>query len=211
MNLDSLVDRFGASSAEPIHVGFSSASVVRLWRGSEAFFHKQGPGVDAETDRLAWLGSTGFPCPQVIDRGDDWMLTTELPGRDTSQDWPTTDRPAVLAAMAEGLKALHSLTESPFTSPFPGDRLVVTHGDFCAPNVFVDPATLRCTGVLDLARLGLGDPYVDLALMVKSLSGTLNPQYGGPPAAHRFLNLYGADPNDPRIKLYIDLDNTGNY
>ncbi|GAA1557861.1 aminoglycoside 3'-phosphotransferase [Kribbella sancticallisti] len=211
MNLDSLLDRFGASSAEPIQLGQSAATVVRLSRGGEVLFHKEGPGVDAEADRLAWLGSTGFPCPQVLDRGDDWMLSTELPGRDASQPWPAADRPAVLTAMAEGLRALHALTDSPFTSPFRGAREVVTHGDFCAPNVFIDPATLRFSGVLDLARLGTGDRYVDIALMVKSLSGTLNPQYGGPPAAHQFVETYGADPEDPRIELYIDLDNTETY
>lgn len=211
MNPDSLVDRFGATSAEPVHVGCSDASVFRLHRGGEVLFHKEGPGVGDEADRVSWLSTTGVPCPRLVDRGDDWMLTTSLSGRDASQDWPAAHRPAVLEAMAEALKALHSLTESPFTSPFPGDRAVVTHGDFCAPNVFADPETLKFSGVLDLARLGLGDPYVDVALMVSSLSGNLNPQYGGPPAARRFVNAYGADPEDPRIKLYRDLDATGNY
>jgi aminoglycoside phosphotransferase len=211
VNPDVLVDRFGASSIEPVHVGHSDASVFRLHRGREVLFYKEGPGVGAEADRVAWLSGVGFPCPQVVDRGDDWMLTTSLPGRDASQDWPAAHRPAVLDAMAEGLKALHSLTESPFVSPFPGDRVVVTHGDYCAPNVFMDAAGAEFTGMLDLGRLGLGDPYVDVALMVGSLSGTLNPQYGGPPAARRFIDAYGADPEDPRIKLYMDLDSTGDY
>jgi aminoglycoside phosphotransferase len=204
------MDRFGATSAEPVHVGFSDASVVRLLRGSETLFHKSGAGVGDEADRLAWLSSTGFPCPRVIDRGDDWMLSTSLAGRDASDSWAEGDRPGVLASMAEGLKALHSLTESPFSSPFPGDRVVVTHGDYCAPNVFFDPDTVAFTGVLDLGRLGLGDPYVDVALMVKSLTGR-NPQYGGLPAARAFVAAYGADFEDPRIKLYIDLDTTGDY
>ncbi|TCM46703.1 hypothetical protein [Kribbella sp. VKM Ac-2568] len=38
-----------------------------------------------------------------------------------------------------------------------------------------------------------------------------NPQYGGPPAAHHFAETYGADPEDPRIAHYIDLDNSGAY
>jgi kanamycin kinase/aminoglycoside 3'-phosphotransferase-2 len=210
VNPDVLVDRFGASSIEPVHGGLSGASVARLIRGAEVLFHKQGPGVGDEADRLVWLGSTGFPCPRVIDRGDDWMLSTSLPGRDASEPWSESDRSVVLTAMAEGLKALHSLTESPFSSPFPGGRSVVTHGDYCAPNVFVDPGTLRFSGVLDVGGLGLGDPYVDVALMVKSLTGR-NPQYGGLPAARAFVAAYGADPEDPRIKLYMDLDSTGNY
>jgi len=206
VDLNALVDRFGADGAEPIHVGFSDATVVRLQRRTERLFYKAGAGVDDEADRLGWLGTTGFPCPRIVDRGNNWMLTTELAGRDASQPWPAADRPAVLAAIADGLGSLHDLTECPFTSPFPGAAEVVTHGDYAAPNVFIDPETLRFTGILDLSRLGTGDRYVDLALMYKSLSGNLNPQYGGPPAARRFVNAYGGDADDPRIALYITLD-----
>jgi aminoglycoside phosphotransferase len=209
VDLNALADRFGAGSAEPIHLGNSAATVVRLRRRSEHLFYKAGPGVDDEADRLAWLGSTGFPCPCIVDRGNNWLLTTELAGRDTSQPWPADQRPAVLTAMAEGLRALHALPDSPFRSPFAGEADVVTHGDYCAPNVFVDPSSLRFTGVLDVSGLGMGDRYVDLALMFKSLSGELNPQYGGPPAARRFVEAYGGDPDDPRIAYYIDLDNAG--
>jgi aminoglycoside phosphotransferase len=203
---DFLLDRFGATTAEPVHVGHSDATVTRLRRGRETLYHKAGRGVSEEADRLSWLGGTGFPCPRILDRGDNWMLTSELPGRDASQPWPAADRPAVLRAVADGLRALHALTDCPFTSPFPGERTAVTHGDYAAPNVFVDPETLQFNGILDLSRLGLGDPYVDIALMVKSLSGTLNPQYGGPAAARRFAEYYGADADDPRVEFYIGLD-----
>ncbi|MGW7684233.1 phosphotransferase [Kribbella sp. NPDC054772] len=206
MDLTALQDRFGADRAAPIALGCSEATVVRLDRGSERLYYKEGQVLDAEADRLAWLGSTGFPCPQIVDRGNNWLLTAELPGRDASQDWPAADRPAVLAAMAAGLRALDELTDCPFASPFPGDGSAVTHGDYCAPNVFIDPSTLRFTGVLDVSWLGTGDRYVDLALMFQSLRGTLNPQYGGPPAARRFVELYGGDPDDPRIEQYIAVD-----
>lgn len=122
------------------------------------------------------------------------------------------DRPAVLQAIADGLRELHSLPLGcPFVSPFRGEADAVTHGDYAAPNVFVDPVTLRFTGVLDTSRLGTGDRYVDLALMYKSLSGSLNPEYGGPPAARRFVEAYGADPDDPRIADYIALDDSGDF
>jgi kanamycin kinase len=211
VDLNALVDRFGADSAEPVHVGCSEATVVRLERGRERLYYKAGAVIDREADRLSWLSGTGFPCPQVVDRGNNWMLTTELPGRDASQPWPAADRPAVLTAIADGLKALHQLTECPFTSPFPGKPQAVTHGDYAAPNVFIDPETLRFTGMLDVSRLGIGDRYTDLALMYKSLSGTLNPQYGGPPAARRFVEAYGGNPDDPRIPYYVDLDDSGDF
>ena len=113
----------------------------------------------------------------------------------------------MLTAIADGLRALDELTDCPFSSPFPGAGDAVTHGDYAAPNVFIDPSTLRFTGILDVSRLGAGDRYLDLALMFKSLRGELNPQYGGLPAAHHFVETYGADPDDPRIAYYIDLDN----
>ncbi|HEY3557076.1 MAG TPA: phosphotransferase [Kribbella sp.] len=210
MDLNTLQNRFGADGAEPVVGGCSGATVVRLDRRAERLYYKAGPGVSDEADRLAWLGSTGFPCPGIVDRGNNWLLTTELAGRDASDDWPATDRPAVLAAMADGLRALDQLSGCPFPSPFPEAGDAVTHGDYCAPNVFIDPGTLRFCGILDLGRLGAGDRYLDLALMFKSLRG-LNPQYGGLPAARRFVELYGGDPDDPRIEHYITLDDTGDY
>jgi kanamycin kinase len=211
VDLNALQDRFGAAGAEPIVGGCSGATVVRLDRGAERLYYKDGAGADLEADRLDWLGSTGFPCPQLVDRGNNWMLTTELPGRDASDDWPAAERPAVLAAIADGLRALDQLSGCPFPSPFPGAGDAVTHGDYAAPNVFIDPTTLQFAGILDLSRLGAGDRYLDLALMFKSLRGGRNPQYGGLPAARRFVELYGGDPDDLRIEHYITLDDSGDY
>jgi aminoglycoside phosphotransferase len=210
------MDRFGGSGAEPIDLGHSDATVVRLERGSETLYYKAGPGVAAEADRLRWLGTTDIPCPRVVDRGEDgdgdeWMLTSELAGRDASQAWLAAERPAVLAAVADGIRRLHALTECPFESPYPGSRRAVTHGDFTAPNVFVDPVTLRFSGLLDLSRLGLGEPYVDYALMHRSLSGPLNPQYGGLSAARDFVVRAGGDPDDPLLAYYTGLGVSGDY
>ncbi|MFI5734278.1 phosphotransferase [Kribbella sp. NPDC051587] len=216
MDLQQVMDRFGASSAEPVVVGMSGAAVVQLERAGERLYYKTGDGpiaaaISDEADRMEWLGSTGFPCPKVVDRGNNWMLTTALPGRDASADWPAADRPAVIAALAEGLRLMDSLSGCPFTSPFPGVAESVTHGDYCAPNVFVDPETLRFCGILDVGRLGMGDRYADLGLMYKSLSNGLNPQYGLVPAARSFVTQYGGDPDDPRIPYYIGLDDSDSF
>ena len=47
--------------------------------------------------------------------------------------------------------------------------LAVTHGDWCLPNVVVDPEKLTVTGLLDTGRMGRADRYTDLALMNRSL------------------------------------------
>jgi len=214
VRLEELVRRFGASRAEPVTMGHSGASVIRLERGSEVLYWKSAAGgVDDEADRLTWLATTDVPCPRVVDRGNGWMLTTAMAGRDAAQPWPAADRPAVLTAMVEGLRRMHALDaiSCSFVSPFPvgPGPAVVTHGDYCCPNVLVDPETLRFTGVLDVGRLGVGDPYADLSMAMMMLAGDLNAQYGGLPAAREVITTYGGDPEDPRIDHYIALDQSG--
>lgn len=203
--------RFGADDAEPVYGGLSQATVVRIARGRESFYYKQEEIVGDEADRLEWLAAIGFSCPRVVDRGNGWMLTTELGGRDVTDDWSAADRPAVLSAIATGLREVHALPSSPFSSPFPGTPDVVTHGDYAAPNVFIDPETLQFSGMLDVGKLGMGDRYVDLALMYKSLAHGRNPQYGLIPAARSFVEQYGGDPDDPRIPYYIGLDDSDSF
>ena len=69
--------------------------------------------------------------------------------------------------------------------------LVVCHGDLCAPNVLVDPDSMVVTGLVDLGRLGGADRHQDLALAVRSLAGSVNPQYGDEDVA-QFLEAYAA-------------------
>jgi len=84
--------------------------------------------------------------------------------------------------------------------------LVVCHGDFCLPNVLVDPETYDVTGVVDVGRLGLADCHADLALMTRSMAARhLNPQYG-PECAHRFLATYPVEADPWRLEYYRLLD-----
>ena len=55
-------------------------------------------------------------------------------------------------------RALGILDEPP-----PVDRLVVCHGDACAPNTLI-AATGRCSGHVDLGSLGVADRWADLAV-----------------------------------------------
>lgn len=58
----------------------------------------------------------------------------------------------------------------PAAEELEAEDLAVTHGDACLPNVLVDPATLRPTGLVDLGRLGVSDRHRDLALAERSLA-----------------------------------------
>ncbi|WP_017584871.1 aminoglycoside phosphotransferase APH(3') [Nocardiopsis ganjiahuensis] len=82
--------------------------------------------------------------------------------------------------------------------------LVVTHGDFCLPNVLVTPE--GGWGFVDLGRAGLADSHRDLAAMVGSLRSRLNPHFGEADA-ERFLDAYGRERVDPEmLALHFEVD-----
>ncbi|MEV0644417.1 APH(3') family aminoglycoside O-phosphotransferase [Phytomonospora sp. NPDC050363] len=87
------------------------------------------------------------------------------------------------------------------------ERAALCHGDFCLPNVMLDPRTLRVTGVIDVGRFGVADPYTDLALLTRSAGDTgLNPQFGAEHVA-RFWWRYGVgEPDAGKVALYRLLD-----
>ncbi|PWV50265.1 aminoglycoside 3'-phosphotransferase [Nocardiopsis sp. L17-MgMaSL7] len=81
---------------------------------------------------------------------------------------------------------------------------VVTHGDFCLPNVLVTAD--GAWGLVDLGQAGVADPHRDLAAMVGSLLSPLNPQFGQADA-DRFLDAYGRDRVDPELlSLHFGVD-----
>lgn len=85
--------------------------------------------------------------------------------------------------------------------------LVVCHGDACMPNFMVDPETLRCTGLVDLGRLGTADRYVDFSLLLANARETWT-NADQPLAARRSLFEVHriATPDDERLAFYLHLD-----
>ncbi|MCA1439346.1 APH(3'') family aminoglycoside O-phosphotransferase [Ensifer sp. IC4062] len=84
---------------------------------------------------------------------------------------------------------------------------VVCHGDPCMPNFMVDPETLRCTGVIDLARLGTADRYADLALMIANAGESwATPDQAERALAILFDALGLAAPDSERLAFYLRLD-----
>lgn len=98
------------------------------------------------------------------------------------------------------------LTSALLASVPAGEDLVVAHGDFCAPNILLDPVTLEVTGLVDLGRLGVADRHQDLALFERSVSDqSLNPHLG-PRLATDFLIAYGAQMRPESVAFYRLLD-----
>ncbi|MER5640457.1 APH(3') family aminoglycoside O-phosphotransferase [Kitasatospora sp. NPDC002227] len=115
--------------------------------------------------------------------------------------------PLARAAVADGAAQSPSLLGRLEATRPAEEDLAVCHGDFCVPNVLLDPDTLAVTGLVDLGRLGVADRCADLGLMTRSLADRrLNPQYGGPAAAERFLAAYGGEVAEERLAYYRLLD-----
>ena len=88
----------------------------------------------------------------------------------------------------------------------PQDR-VVTHGDFCLPNLFTDGK--RFTGFIDVGNVGAGDRWMDLALGWRSLKHNSDGHYGkiypdiNPDDLFRAA---GVPKDEEKLRYYILLD-----
>ncbi|MFE6509020.1 APH(3'') family aminoglycoside O-phosphotransferase [Nocardioides sp. NPDC057767] len=83
---------------------------------------------------------------------------------------------------------------------------VVCHGDLCLPNILIDPDTMRVTGLIDLGRLGVADPYADIALLLATARETWPDEPTARRADDEFAALYGADLDAERQHFYLLLD-----
>jgi kanamycin kinase/aminoglycoside 3'-phosphotransferase-2 len=80
--------------------------------------------------------------------------------------------------------------------------LVFTHGDYCAPNILLDPTTLALTGLIDWGRAGIADRYQDLALHTRSIAYNFGAEW-----EQHFYRAYGLDEVDQeRVDFYRLLD-----
>lgn len=90
----------------------------------------------------------------------------------------------------------------------PEERPVLSHGDFCLPNIFTDGR--RITGFIDLGRSGGSDMHQDLALGTRSLKSNLDGRYGGKvyPAVdpQRLYDALGITPDAELMRYYTLLD-----
>jgi kanamycin kinase len=82
------------------------------------------------------------------------------------------------------------------------EDLVFTHGDYCLPNVLIDPAARQISGYIDWGRAGVADRYQDLAIGARSVRYNLGAEW-----EPRFLAAYGLDTLDlERLAWYETLD-----
>lgn len=184
-----------------------------------------GESLAREAERMKWLRGR-HPVPRVVEYraladGGELLATEGVRDADGELALPAVDpvwvaRPDdAIAAFAEGLRRLHALPveECPFDWSVearaagrempvglrdlpPVDRLVVCHGDACAPNTLVG-SDGRFAATVDLSRLGVADRWADLAIAFRSL-GWNYPEFD----ESVFWEAYGIEPDAERIAYY---------
>lgn len=90
----------------------------------------------------------------------------------------------------------------------PKEDLVLAHGDYCLPNVFLQQD--KISGFIDLGRCGIADRYQDIALCYRSLVNNYQGAYGGKvyPTFYpgRLFEKLGIEPDWEKVRYYILLD-----
>lgn len=90
----------------------------------------------------------------------------------------------------------------------PEEELVLSHGDYCLPNIF--GIEDKITGYIDLGRTGIADKWCDIALCYRSLSHNYTGKYNQKQYVgyddlllFKMLNI---EPDWKKIRYYILLD-----
>lgn len=174
----------------------------------------------AEAARLRWAAPF-VTVPEPLEAGGDadgtWLVTRAVPGRSAVTDRWREDPVRACRAIGAGLRAFHEalpVAACPFSwsvadriaragidpaivgDPPSVDRLVVCHGDPCAPNTLLGDDG-RVTGHVDLGALGVADRWADLAVATRSTAWNY-----GAGHEHHVLDAYGIDADPVRTDFY---------
>jgi len=175
-----------------------------------------------EARRLRWAAPY-LAVPRVLEVGADhegaWLHTSGLRGLSAVHPRWTAAPDVAVRALGVGLRTLHDrlpVGSCPFDwsaasrlaaltpaqrailgEPPPIDRLVVCHGDACAPNTLIGDDG-RCCGHVDFGDLGVADRWADLAVATLSLGWN----YPGRVWDVEFFGAYGVEPDAARIDYY---------
>lgn len=91
----------------------------------------------------------------------------------------------------------------------PEEDIVLTHGDFCLPNIFAEGDLL--TGFIDLGKMGPADRWQDLAIAIRSLEHNFSGKYhNGNPyfefEPYMLLDELGVEMDETKNRYYMLLD-----
>lgn len=109
--------------------------------------------------------------------------------------------PADFQPIHHGLTPEDLLAHVEASAPAEPDDPVVTHGDYCLPNVVLGRDG-ELVGLVDLGLLGVGDRYRDLGIGARSVAHNL-----GGTAVGAFIDGYGLDrPDLARLDAFVTID-----
>ena len=90
----------------------------------------------------------------------------------------------------------------------PQEELVLSHGDFCLPNIFIKDDVL--SGFIDLGQMGIADKWQDIALCYRSLKHNFAGVYGGKVYEdfdpEILFEELGIEPDWEKLRYYILMD-----
>ncbi|MEV8569483.1 aminoglycoside 3'-phosphotransferase [Streptomyces sp. NPDC051322] len=179
----------------------------------------------AEAERLRWAGRfTVVPRVRECGAGAEgsWLVTQGLPGESAVSPRWLADPAAAVRALGVGLRALHEqlpVADCPFNWSVkhrlerarqagievpaelaeqqpPIDRLVVCHGDPCAPNTLLYEDG-SWAGHVDLGALGVADRWADLAVAARNTGMNYGPGW-----EDALVEAYGVAPDPDRSDFY---------
>lgn len=176
---------------------------------------EHAPLLTDEAVRLRWAGQY-IAVPPVLGDGAGWLHTAGLPGCSAVDPRWADDPETAARAIGAGLRAMHDalpvqncpfgrlswVPADPTAAPDP-DRLVVCHGDACAPNTLMS-ADGAFIGHVDIGDLGVADRWADLAIATMSLDWNYPGNYEA-----ALLDAYGVARDDERIDHYRALWDAG--
>ncbi len=89
----------------------------------------------------------------------------------------------------------------------PSYEPVLSHGDFCLPNIFLTKTGV--SGFIDLGDSGVGDRWRDIAICRRSLRDNLNGRYASksrPEYSDRLFDALDIRPDPEKLRWYLLLD-----
>ena len=142
---------------------------------------KEGPQSRRELEAMLWLKGR-LPVPDVLyhseKEGLSYILMTRLKGRMLCDPKILHNRSRLLKSAAAAMKMLWAVdvSDCPFGSEA-GDCKdpVLSHGDFCLPNIFADNRGI--TGFIDLGYCTVGSRQSDIDTCLESLEANLTGRF----------------------------------
>lgn len=91
----------------------------------------------------------------------------------------------------------------------PPEDIVLTHGDYCLPNIFAEGDSI--SGFIDLGKAGPADRWQDIAIAIRSLDHNFGGRYTDGKRIFDFkpqmlLDALGVEMNEEKYRYYILLD-----